>query len=503
MLLIFPPVAKACEPPAGIAALAGSLRGNASPCSIWDANLEGQLFLLRQPITATDTWSRRAARNLEANLAALRNPATYHSPDRYQRAVNDLNHLLARSGSDSRTVGLTNYQERELSPQRGSDLLRAAARPEIDPFFPFFSTRLERLLDLATPSLVGISLNYLSQALTTFALIGLLRQRHPGLKIVLGGGLVTSWLSRPDWRNPFGDLIDELIAGPGEIPLLKMAEVSKPWHQCPPDFDQLPLPEYLAPGLILPYAASSGCYWRRCSFCPEKAEGNPWQVTPSSRVLADLELLRVRHQPRLLHLLDNAVTPALLQALAKNPPGMNWYGFARAEPLLAEPEFCRALRASGCVMLKLGLESGDQAVLDGLDKGIDLALVEKVLAALAGAGIATYVYLLFGTPPETLPAARRTLEFVVKHQKEITFLNLAIFNLPLGSSEAATLELTGFYDGDLSLYQDFLHPAGWHRREVRRFLDREFRRHPDVSAILRRDPPFFTSNHAPFFIPRF
>jgi radical SAM superfamily enzyme YgiQ (UPF0313 family) len=204
-----------------------------------------------------------------------------------------------------------------------------------------------------------------------------------------------------------------------------------------------------------------------------------------------------------LHLLDNAVTPSLLQALAENPPGMDWYGFARAEPLLAEPEFCRALRASGCVMLKLGLESGDQAVLDGLDKGIDLVLVEKVLAALAGAGIATYVYLLFGTPPETLAAARRTLEFVVQHQKEITFLNLAIFNLPLGSPEAATLELTGFYDGDLSLYQDFLHPAGWHRREVRRFLDREFRRHPAVAAILRRDPPFFTSNHAPFFIPRF
>ena len=501
MLLIFPPVAKACEPPAGVAALAGSLLGHGRSCTIWDANLEGQLYLLGQPTTAGDTWSLRASRNLEANLAALRAPATYLSPGRYHRAVNDLNRLLATNGSDIHAVSLTNYQDRDLSPQRSADLLQAAAHPDTNPFYPFFSTRLQELPDLGNHNPVGISLNYLSQALTTFALIGLLRRHHPDLKIVMGGGLVTSWLSRPDWKNPFGDLIDELVAGPGEIPLLKMSGTSEPWRQCPPDYASLPLTDYLAPSLILPYAASSGCYWRRCSFCPEKAEGNPYRVVKPSQIVTDLAKLRADHNPRLIHLLDNAIGPNLLQALAENPPGAEWYGFARAEPLLADPDFCRRLRRSGCVMLKLGLESGDQAVLDSLDKGIDLELVGRVLAALAGAGIATYVYLLFGTPPETQAAARRTLDFVVRHQREITFLNLAIFNLPLGSPEAATLEPTGFYDGDLSLYQDFRHPTGWHRREVRQFLDREFRRHPAVANILRRDPPFFTSNHAPFFIP--
>jgi hypothetical protein len=34
---------------------------------------------------------------------------------------------------------------------------------------------------------------------------------------------------------------------------------------------------------------------------------------------------------------------------------------------------------------------------------------------------------------------------------------------------------------------------------VRRFLDREWKRHPLIAPILRRDPPIFTSNHAPFF----
>lgn len=501
MLLIFPPIAKACEPPAGITALAGVARAHRLPCTLFDANLEGQLFLLAQPAKASDTWSRRAARNLDANLAALRDRGTYASPDRYRRAVTDLNRLLAPSGQAGSVLSLANYQDKTLSPLRSNDLLLAAATPEANPFYHFFAARLRRLLNDHQPALAGISLNYLSQALPTFAILGFLRREHPGLKLVLGGGLVTSWLANPDWRNPFAGLVDQLVAGPGEGPLLSLLGVPAPRLDQPPDFTDLPLPAYLAPGLILPYSASSGCYWRRCSFCPEKAEGLPYRAKPAARVLAELAGLSEQYRPGLLHLLDNAVSPALLQGLAEKPPGPEWYGFARAEPLLADPIFCRQLRRSGCVMLKLGLESGDQGVLDALDKGIDLALVSRVLAALAGAGIATYVYLLFGTPAETAVEARRTMEFVVRHRAEITFLNLAIFNLPVGSAEARELEVTDFYGGDLSLYHDFHHPRGWGRREVRQFLDREFKRAPEIAAILRRDPPIFTSNHAPFFRP--
>jgi radical SAM superfamily enzyme YgiQ (UPF0313 family) len=499
MLLIFPPIAKNCEPPAGITALAGVVRSHGLPCTLFDANLEGHLFLLGEPLKANDTWSRRAARSCDANLAALRNRQTYASPDRYRRAVTDLNRLLDQSGPAGISISLANYQDSTLSPLRSDDLLRAAKTPEINHFYQFFSTRLHQLLTETRPTLVGISLNYLSQALPTFAMLGFLRREYPQLKIILGGGLVTSWLANPNWRNPFGGLIDQLIAGPGEGPLLTLLGIKTPRTDLPPDFTGLPLSEYLAPGLILPYSASSGCYWRRCSFCPEKAEGHPYRTKETNRVLTELALLCDQYRPGLIHLLDNAVSPRLLRGLTEQPPGSEWYGFVRAEPLLAAPAFCLELRRSGCLMLKLGLESGDQGVLDALDKGINLELVARVLKALAGAGIATYVYLLFGTPAETLDEARRTLEFVVRHREEITFLNLAIFNLPVGSPEATSLEISDFYGGDLSLYHDFRHPRGWNRKEIRQFLDREFKRHPDIAAILRRDPPLFTSNHAPFF----
>ena len=499
MLLIHPPIAKGCEPPAGIARLAGTLAAYGIPHRIWDANLEGQLWLLDQHPATDDTWTRRAWRSRNNHLSALRDFATYTNPSRYATAVNDLNRLLQVAGQSSGAdVGLADYRHASLSPVRSSDLLQAAAEPENNPFFPFFKQRLPELLDGI--SIVGISLCYLSQALCSFSLIGLIRKQYPQVKIVLGGGLVTSWLARPDWCNPFDGLVDLLVSGPGEEALLKLAGCTDPLKSVLPCYDQLPLADYLSPGLILPYSTASGCWWNRCSFCPERAEGNRYHPLPVSQVLQQLPHLVTQYRPRLLHLLDNALSPALLQGMIDHPPGVLWYGFVRFEQQLADPDFCHALRRSGCVMLKLGIESGDQQVLDQLQKGIELAMAGRILENLRAAGIGVYGYLLFGTPAEDEAAARRTLAFVQQHHQALTFLNLAIFNMPLFGDEVAAHETELFYDGDLSLYTGFQHPKGWNRGAVRRFLRQEFSRQPEIAAIIRRDPPHFTSNHAAFFV---
>jgi radical SAM superfamily enzyme YgiQ (UPF0313 family) len=257
---------------------------------------------------------------------------------------------------------------------------------------------------------------------------------------------------------------------------------------------------YLAPGPILSYSASSGCYWNQCSFCPEKAEGNPFKPVPFDSVLMDLHDLTERTKPVLVHLLDNALSPLLLKAITESSFSFPWYGFARISPHLTDRDFCMALKRSGCVMLQLGLESGDQTVLDSMGKGFDLETVSSSLKALNEAGIATYVYLLFGTPAETVVEARKTLDYIVKRHNQIDYLNLALFNLPAYSHEVQNLDTGDFYEGDMSLYRSFMHPRGWERKLVRQFLDREFRRHPSVASILRRTAPLFTSNHAPFFV---
>ena len=502
MLLIYPPLAKPCEAPAGIAQLAGTLLGHGlTSCILLDANIEGQLHLLGQQPQTDDTWTRRALRAIGDNLSKMRSLEIYTNPARYQRAVADINRVLEQVGLKQQLgLNLANYQDPTVSPLKSADLLRCAADPEDNIFYPWFAERLTRILESSNPQMVGLSLNYLSQAPTTFAMIGFLKRIAPGLPIVVGGGLITSWLHNASWSNPFAGLIDHLVAGPGEVPLLRLLGIENNEQHHPPDFQDLPLKGYLAPGFILPYAASSGCYWNRCSFCPEKAEENPYHFLSADMVLADLTTLCQETKPALIHFLDNAISPALMHRLIDTPPNAPWYGFARVSPLLTDPEFCRRLRQSGCLMLKLGIESGDQSVLDAMDKGIDLQMVAGALSALEQAGIATYVYLLFGTPSEGLEQARKTLDFVVTHQRAITFLNLAVFNMPVCSPEAHALHTSDFYEGDLSLYSDFIHPQGWGRKAIRTFLDKEFKRHPAIIPILQRDPPIFTSNHAPFML---
>ncbi len=500
MVLIHPPVAKPSEPPAGIARLAGALRAHGVPCALIDANLEGFYYLLARVKPAPDTWSLRAHRHLDRHLEDLRTPQGYRRPDAYRRAVADVERLLGQCGPAGVRPGLADYRDGRRTPVRSEDLRAAAHQPEQNPYYSYFTEQLVPRLRTMKPSAVGVSINYLSQALCAFALIGVLKRALPGLKIILGGGLITSWMQWPGRVAALSGWVDRMVAGPGEAALL--GEMGSPFasKDFMPDYSDISDLAYLSPGLILPFSASTGCWWRRCAFCPERAEKRPFQPLPHALAAAQLRRLSEKYRPALIHLLDNALSPALLEALCRQPPGAPWYGFVRIAPPLDDPDFCKRLAAAGCTMLKIGLESGNQVVLDRLDKGVRLETAARVLANLRQAGIGIYVYLLFGTPAEDEAAARDTLAFAAEHAGAIDFLNLAIFNLPLGSPDARGLFLRDFYDGDLALYRDFEHPLGWNRPQVRRFVERVFRKHPLIQPIVRRDPPVFTSNHAAFFI---
>lgn len=499
ILLIYPPVAKLSEPPAGIARLAGTLREHGIGCRAVDLNSLCMLDLFARDPGGEDTWSRRAVKNRRKHLDDLQSREIYRNASRYRRAVNDLNRVasIAATGFDGE-ISLANYSEAARSPLKSTDLLGAAEQCADNIFFPFFSARLDTLIASQMPRFVGISFSYLSQALTGFAIAGFIKRRYPGLKIVAGGGLVTSWMNNPQWNEPFGSLIDLCVKGPGEQELLDLFGPKQINGWGTPDYDDFSQNRYLSPGFILSYAASDGCYWKKCTFCPDRAEDTPYIQTPPECAGEQIGRLVDRYRPALLHLLDNALSPRLLNSFLDSRPGLPWYGFSRFEKDLEDPEFCIGLRQSGCIMLKLGLESGSQHVLDLMQKGIELACVSRILTNLRLAGIATYVYLLFGTPSETLDDARLTMEFVRQHYEGITFLNLAIFNMPVCSPEAEAVEHR-FSEGDLSLYCDFTHPFGWSRKKVRTFLQKEFRKDQLINEIIKRDPPFFTSNHAPFF----
>jgi len=394
ILLIHPPLSKSCEPSPGIAKLSGALNAAGVDCRVYDANLEGFLDLVQQPVCANDTWSKRAFKHIEYNINSLRKKETYSSIDRYKRVVMDINRVVQVSGRTFDVdLSLSNYSSTQLSPVRSDDLLSAAEQFEKNPFYFSFCKRLNALFLEKEPEIVGFSINFMSQALCAFAMAGFIRKRFPAIRIVFGGGLITSWMNIPGFNNPFTGLADDLVCGPGEKRLLEICRAKNKAMSdvAGYDYSGFEMDRYLSPTPVVPYSTARGCYWQKCAFCPEKSEKGGFQPDEPGSVWQDLTRLIGQTGPCLIHFTDNALSPKFLKYLIKHPPIAPWYGFVRITDHLADPDFVKGLKASGCVMLKLGVESGDQTVLDSLNKGINVNTVSRALNTLNKSVIAAYV----------------------------------------------------------------------------------------------------------------
>lgn len=505
MLLISPPASRICEAYPALARLGGALKAYKIPYRILDGNLEGLMHIINSEIITDDTWTKRAEKGKEYSLGILTSLKGYNNFDTYKSHIKRLNRLLAKSAlNHGNNITLANFSTPLWSPLKSKDLKYSADNYKENVFYSWFSNRIPQVIgDLETEGnkvkFIGLSVTFLSQALTAFAIAGFIRKLRPEIQIVWGGGLITSWAGSAGFNKLFPDK-DIVISGPGEIPLLKLFGFDANSNFMVPDYDFAVQNKYLAPGFILSYNTSVGCPWKKCTFCPEKYEDNPYIQERYTKVTAELKLLVNKYNPVLVHLTDSEISPGMLKALAATPIGAPWYGFCRFTKLLTDIDFCKQLTDSGCKMLSMGLESGDKEVLKAMKKGIKLDEVPEILKNLKDAGIGTYIYVLFGTPEEDREAALRTRDFVAKHAHLINFINAAIFNLPVNSKEAHYLDTDNFYEGDLSLYSEFKHLKGWGRKEIRQFLKKDFTSIPAIREILNRVPPVFDSSHAPFFL---
>ncbi|ABA89759.1 radical SAM domain iron-sulfur cluster-binding oxidoreductase [Syntrophotalea carbinolica DSM 2380] len=520
VLLIHPPAAKAGEPPLGLAVLQAHLKARGLNVCVVDANRDAYRYLLRPETLAVkagpapSTRLRRALRHVDSSLAFLCSPAAAVHAARYATAVRYLNDALSLydgvSGSERLTLG--DYRHGALSEYSEADMDRLAAGEEQTLFHSYFCGELLPAIKRQTPRMLALSINYRHQVLPAFELAGLLRRHFPGIPLVAGGGMITSWQSALRETGMRLPVFDHLVSGPGEQPLYDLLEAEsradylledRSTLALEPDFTDLDTAGYLSPHPVLPVTASRGCYWARCLFCPEASSPtHPYKAFPGHELPQLLRSLAQRWKVRHFHLTDNAIPPSALQALAAQADrlcDLSWYGFVRFEAALLQGDLIERLARGGCRLLQLGLESGSQAVLDRLAKGTRLAIAAEVLRRLRQAGIATYVYVLLGTPGESPDEARRTKAFLEDHADCIDYLNLAIMNMPRHSALAATDAAGGASPLDLYLPVD---EHATERRAARRFLQQELLATPAIKAIVNRTPPLFTSNHAFFFSPK-
>jgi radical SAM superfamily enzyme YgiQ (UPF0313 family) len=74
-------------------------------------------------------------------------------------------------------------------------------------------------------------------------------------------------------------------------------------------------------------------------------------------------------------------------------------------------EIVRKMKAAGCDLLGLGIESGVQEILDTARKRTTIAAIEQAVLICRHAGMRTMGHFIFGLPGETEETVRRTIEF--------------------------------------------------------------------------------------------
>jgi anaerobic magnesium-protoporphyrin IX monomethyl ester cyclase len=133
--------------------------------------------------------------------------------------------------------------------------------------------------------------------------------------------------------------------------------------------------------------------------------------------------LHARYGARHFEITDEALAPKLLLRLADaldDYPAVRprFVGYARLEPGFT-PEVCRRVYEMGMRKLFFGLESGSQATLDHMDKGIRVDDAKAVLRNCSDAGIAFHLFSIIGFPEENEASARETAQFFVDNAEVI------------------------------------------------------------------------------------
>lgn len=100
-----------------------------------------------------------------------------------------------------------------------------------------------------------------------------------------------------------------------------------------------------------------------------------------------------------------------------------WGSQARPEKYMTL-ELLQKLYKAGCRYLCYGLESGSQAVIDRMNKGFQVKTAQDIIINTRRTGILAKLFIMVGSPGETLIDFIKTVWFIVKNRKFIDDISI-------------------------------------------------------------------------------
>jgi anaerobic magnesium-protoporphyrin IX monomethyl ester cyclase len=329
------------------------------------------------------------------------------------------------------------------------------------------------------PALVGFSATT-SAFLDGQRMASMIKRSRPEVATVFGGVHISAMGGA--LLEQFSD-IDYLCYGEGEVTLSELADGRRPgeidsliWKEGDrvvanparaqiQDLDSLPFPAYeklrgFPRGYNLPLFSfakvpgatmitSRGCPYQ-CSYCDRSVFKKGFRYNSAEYIYEHMKYLRSRFGVRHINIYDDLFTlqkervQGLCDLLVAKPLGMNFNCAVRVG--YVDDELLRLLKSAGCLMVSLGIESADPAMLERHKAGVTTDEVRRTVERIHRHGLRAKGLFMMGLPGETEESIRMTSDFTVS--LGLDDMNMTKFTPFPGAPLWATIREEGSFEED-------------------------------------------------------
>ena len=198
-------------------------------------------------------------------------------------------------------------------------------------------------------------------------------------------------------------------------------EMAKDLDRIPfPDRDLIPWHWYLEAWYsrqpFMNMMTARGCPYQ-CAFClwPQSMYGHKQRFRSIDNVISELRFLVDTYGLKEVNIDDGTFTTnkkrviEFCQRLRQEGIKLVWTCNGRVDNI--DDEMLSEMKKSGCKMIRLGVESGSQEVLDKIKKGLTLEQIEEGVRLVKKHGIQALGGFMFGFPYDTRESVEQTIRF--------------------------------------------------------------------------------------------
>jgi len=166
-------------------------------------------------------------------------------------------------------------------------------------------------------------------------------------------------------------------------------------------------------GKVASIMTSRGCPYH-CRYCVNDSINKTFRVRSSENVIKEIKIIKKKYD--FLHIIDEnffadlKTANEILDFLVEDDHGMNiWISGIRVDA--ADEKLFLKMKKAGVKTINLGIESGNQDVLDFYNKGTTLDQCRKAVHLARKMGFFTIGYFMLGAPIETEQHLKNTINF--------------------------------------------------------------------------------------------